>query len=333
MRHSLKHLPNPGVKIALNIGSPDEAFRYHALPVSGVGLGRLEFIIASHIRIHPKALLDYAKLKKGLVKIPYHPQSEIASFVRKIDALTKGYEDKTQYYVDKLSEGIAKIAATFYPYDAIIRFSDFKTNEYETLIAGVLYEPHEENPMIGWRGASRYYDPKFADAFALECKAIARVRNEMGFSNVIPMVPVCRTPEEGKKVLALIRKSGIKNCKVYVMAEIPSNILLADEFLKIFDGMSIGSNDLTQMIMGLDRDSGIVSHIANEKNKAVKIMIAQVIKVCNDRKKYVGICGQAPSDYPEFALFLKKAGIQAISLNPDSVIKTIMTLGKKSVET
>jgi len=333
MRHSLKHLPNPGVKIALNIGSPDEAFRYHALPVSGVGLGRLEFIIASHIRIHPKALLDYAKLKKGLVKIPYHPQSEIASFVRKIDALTKGYEDKTQYYVDKLSEGIAKIAATFYPYDAIIRFSDFKTNEYETLIAGVLYEPHEENPMIGWRGASRYYDPKFADAFALECKAIARVRNEMGFSNVIPMVPVCRTPEEGEKVLALIRKSGIKNCKVYVMAEIPSNILLADEFLKIFDGMSIGSNDLTQMIMGLDRDSGIVSHIANEKNKAVKIMIAQVIKVCNDRKKYVGICGQAPSDYPEFALFLKKAGIQAISLNPDSVIKTIMTLGKKSVET
>ena len=328
MRHSLRHLPNPGVKISVNIGSPDEAFRYHALPVRGVGLGRLEFIIASHIRIHPKALLDYQKLKKGTLKFPHHGKQEVASVVHKIDALTRGYADKSEYYVDKLAEGIAKIAATFWPNDVIIRFSDFKTNEYETLIGGTLYEPHEENPMIGWRGASRYYDPKFADAFALECKAMARVHKDMGLTNVVPMVPVCRTVEEGKKVLAIIRKNGVKG-KVYVMAEIPSNIILANEFLKLFDGMSIGSNDLTQMTLGLDRDSGTIAHIGNEKNEAVKILVAQVIKACNAKKKYVGICGQAPSDYPDFARFLKKAGIQTISLNPDSVIRTIIALGKK----
>jgi len=234
--------------------------------------------------------------------------------------------------VDELALGIAKIAATFHPHPVIIRFSDFKTNEYRTLLGGDLYEPHEENPMLGWRGASRYYDPKFKDAFALECMAMKKVREDMGFTNVVPMIPFCRTPEEGKQVIEVMKANGLdrekdSTLKVYVMCEIPSNILLADQFLDVFDGMSIGSNDLTQLTLGLDRDSGIVTHIANENNDAVKKLIAEIIHKCKDKNKYIGICGQAPSDYPDFAKFLVSEGIESMSLNPDTVIKIIMALG------
>jgi len=236
--------------------------------------------------------------------------------------------------VDKLAEGVARIAAAFWPHDVIIRFSDFKTNEYRTLVGGVLYEPQEENPMLGWRGASRYYDPKFRDAFRLECVAIRKVRKEMGLVNVVPMVPFCRTPEEGQAVVKIMSEHGLdraedKSLKVYVMCEIPSNVLLAEAFLKVFDGMSIGTNDLTQLTLGLDRDSSTVSHVANENNPAVKSSIATVIRICRQRGKYVGICGQAPSDYPDFAKFLVTEGISSISLNPDTVLKTILAIAKE----
>ncbi|HNW71661.1 MAG TPA: phosphoenolpyruvate synthase [Candidatus Paceibacterota bacterium] len=326
LEHRLDKIPEVKTKIMINIGSPDEAFKNYFLPVKGVGLGRLEFIIISHIKIHPNALIDYKKISEDRK----NPDSK--KILQKIDELTEGYKDKTKYYVDQLSLGIAKIAATFYPNDVIIRFSDFKTNEYRTLIGGEKYEPQEENPMLGWRGASRYYDPKFKEAFGLECKAMKIVREEMGLTNVIPMIPFCRTPEEGKEVLKTMKEFGLdravdKNLKVYVMCEIPSNILLADEFLEIFDGMSIGSNDLTQLTLGLDRDSGIVTHIANEKNPSVKKLIAEIIHKCKEKNKYIGICGQAPSDYPDFAKFLMDEGIESMSLNPDTVIKTILMLG------
>src|SRR3989338_10210716 len=251
--HRLDNIPKPPVKIMVNIGSPNDAFANHHLPAEGVGLGRLEFIIASFVRAHPNALLQYENLKKGK-KTPY-----IKKVLKEIDRLTPLYKDKSQFYVDELALGIAKIAATFAPHDVIIRFSDFKTNEYRTLLGGELYEPKEENPMLGWRGASRYYDPKFKEAFALECMAMKKVRGEMGFTNVVPMIPFCRTPEEGKKVIEVMKENGLDRAKdntlkVYVMCEIPSNVLLADEFLDIFDGMSIGSNDLTQLTLGLDRD-------------------------------------------------------------------------------
>jgi pyruvate,water dikinase len=323
--HHLDKIPKVPTKIMVNIGSPDEAFKNYYLPVQGVGLGRLEFIIAEHVRFHPNALIDYKKLKTGK-KTPY-----ITKLLKEIDRLTPLYQDKSQFYVDQLALGIAKIAATFFPHPVIIRFSDFKTNEYRTLFGGELYEPHEENPMIGWRGASRYYDPKFKDAFALECKAMKKVRGEMGFTNVVPMIPFCRTPEEGKQVIEVMKTNGLDRAqdstlKVYVMCEIPSNILLADEFLEVFDGMSIGSNDLTQLTLGLDRDSGIVTHIANENNEAVKKLIAEIIHKCKEKNKYIGICGQAPSDYPDFAKFLVSEGIESMSLNPDTVIKIIMAL-------
>jgi pyruvate,water dikinase len=326
--HHLDKIPKPATKIMVNIGSPDEAFKNYSLPVQGVGLGRLEFIIASHVRFHPNALLDYKKLKTGK-KTPY-----IIKLLKEIDRLTPSYKDKAQFYVDELALGIAKIAATFFPHPVIIRFSDFKTNEYRTLLGGDLYEPHEENPMLGWRGASRYYDPKFKDAFALECMAMKKVREDMGFTNVVPMIPFCRTPEEGKQVVDVMKTNGLdrekdSTLKVYVMCEIPSNILLADEFLEIFDGMSIGSNDLTQLTLGLDRDSGIVTHIANENNPAVKKLIAEIIHKCKEKNKYIGICGQAPSDYPDFAKFLVNEGIESMSLNPDTVIKIIMALAGK----
>ena len=322
VEHHLDKLPKPAVKIMVNIGSPDDAFRNHYLPVEGVGLGRLEFIIASYIRIHPNALLDYHKLKSAKLK-------------RSINALTVGYKNKTDFYVDELALGIAKIAATFFPREVIIRFSDFKTNEYRTLLGGELYEPQEENPMLGWRGASRYYDPKFKTAFGLECQAMKKVREEMGFTNVVPMIPFCRTPEEGKKVIAVMKENKLdratdKSLKIYVMCEIPSNILLADEFLEIFDGMSIGSNDLTQLTLGLDRDSGIVTHIANENDPAVKKLVSEIIHKCKAKNKYIGICGQAPSDYPEFAKFLAQEGIESMSLNPDTVFKIILELAKNT---
>lgn len=328
IEHRLDAIPETRTKVMANIGSPDDAFRNHYLPAKGVGLGRLEFIIASHIAVHPNALIDYKKLQKEAAKKP-----ALKKIIKKIDELTAGYADKTEYYVDELAEGIAKIGATFWPNEVIIRFSDFKTNEYRTLLGGELYEPHEENPMIGWRGASRYYDPKFKAAFGLEVRAMKKVREEMGLKNVTAMIPFCRTPEEGKSVIAAMQEYGLdrakdKSLKIYVMCEIPSNIMLADAFLDVFDGMSIGSNDLTQLTLGMDRDSGIVAHIANENNDAVKILIAEIIKKCKARGKYVGICGQAPSDYPEFARFLVKEGIESMSLNPDVVIKTIIDIAE-----
>ena len=325
--YRLDKIPEIGTKIMVNIGSPDEAFKSHNLPAKGVGLGRLEFIIASHVRFHPNALLDYKKLKEG------KKTSYIKKLLKQIDELTPLYKDKAQFYVDELAMGIAKIGATFYPHPVIIRFSDFKTNEYRTLLGGELYEPQEENPMLGWRGASRYYDPRFKTAFGLECQAMKIVREDMGLSNVVPMIPFCRTPEEGKQVIEAMKENGLDRAldstlKVYVMCEIPSNILLADEFLEIFDGMSIGSNDLTQLTLGLDRDSGIVTHIANENNPSVKKLVAEIIHKCKEKGKYIGICGQAPSDYPEFAQFLVDEGIESMSLNPDTVIKIIMALGE-----
>lgn len=326
--HHLDKIPELKTKIMVNIGSPDEAFKNYSLPVKGVGLGRLEFIIASNIGIHPNALIDYKKLKKE------KKNSELNQVIKKIEEKTMGYEDKTEFYVEEVALGVAKIAATFYPEEVIIRFSDFKTNEYRTLIGGEMYEPHEENPMLGWRGASRYYDPKFKEAFSLECKALKRVREDMGLVNVVPMIPFCRTPEEGRKVVEVMKECGLDRAqdsklKIYVMCEIPSNILLADEFLEIFDGMSIGSNDLTQLTLGLDRDSGVVTHIANENNPSVKKIIAEIIHKCREKNKYIGICGQAPSDYPDFAKFLVEEGIESMSLNPDTIIKIIMALGNK----
>ncbi len=328
IEHDVKHIPKLKTKIMMNIATPDTAFEKSFLPNSGVGLAREEFIIASDIGIHPMALLEFPELEKRAKRDP-----KIKKIVTEIEKRTRGWKDKKKYYVENLAYGIAKIATAFYPKDIIVRFSDFKTNEYRQLVGGELYEPHEENPMIGWRGASRYYNPSFAPAFALEVKAINKVREEMGLSNVQVMIPVCRTVDEGKKVVALMAKYGLKKhdgFKIYVMCEIPSNVILADDFLDIFDGMSIGSNDLTQMTLGLDRDGNErIRGIGNEKNEAVKTLISQVIKRCNARKKYIGICGQAPSDYPDFAKFLVDEGIQSMSLNPDSIVKTILYLAKK----
>jgi pyruvate,water dikinase len=329
--HRLDNLPELKTKVMVNVGSPDEAFKNHILPVSGVGLGRLEFIIMSHIRVHPNALVEYDKLKW----FAGEGQQDKQELVAEIDELTKGYEDKTRYYVDELAEGIAKIAAAFYPNDVIVRFSDFKTNEYRTLLGGYLYEPEEENPMIGWRGTSRYYDEKFKTAFGFECEAMHKVRTEMGLDNVIPMVPFCRTLEEADKVLAVMKEYGLdrdKGTKVYVMCEIPANVLLAEEFLERFDGFSIGSNDLTQLVLGMDRDNNVIAHIANENNEAVKRMIEPAIAACKKHNKYIGICGQAPSDFPEFAQFLVGLGIQSLSFTPDTVIRTIPMIAEKEKE-
>jgi len=323
--HKLDKIPELKTKIMLNIGTSDEAFRHWRLPVQGVGLGRLEFIIASHIQAHPRALMDLEKIKAE----GKHP--EIAAKLEKISA---AYEDKSQYYVDTLAQGMAKIAATFYPHPVIIRFSDFKTNEYRTLLGGELYEPEEENPMIGWRGASRYYHPDFKEAFGLEVKAMKKAREEMGLNNIIPMIPFCRTVEEGEKVVEVMKVNGLDrekdpNLKIYVMCEIPANIILVDEFLEVFDGYSIGSNDLSQLTLGLDRDSAIVAKVGNENNEAVKKSIAQVIKKVKEKGKYIGICGQAPSDYPDFAQFLVDQDIDSMSLSPDTVIRTIKMVAEK----
>ncbi len=321
IEHDIKKLPKPKTKIMMNIATPDTAFEKSFLPNSGVGLAREEFIIASNIGIHPKALIDYKKLRKE------NPGGKLIGEINKRSA---GYQDKIQFYVDKLSYGIAKIGAAFYPNPIIVRFSDFKTNEYRTLIGGDLYEPHEENPMIGWRGASRYYHPDFADAFVLELKAIRKVREEIGLNNVEVMIPFCRTVEEGKKVIEIMKKNGLdrkSGIKINVMCEIPANVILADKFLDIFDGMSIGSNDLTQLTVGIDRDGNDkIKKITNEKDESVKTLISEVIKKCKARGKYIGICGQAPSDYPDFAQFLVEQGIESISLNPDTVIKTTLAV-------
>jgi pyruvate,water dikinase len=325
----IDNLPDTKTKIMMNVGVPEKAFQQGQIPNDGIGLAREEFIINSHIGIHPLALIEYNKLKKISSENP-----KIKELLTKIDEKSVGYDDKTCFFIEKLAMGIAKIAAGFYPNDVIVRMSDFKTNEYANLIGGFLYEPDEHNPMIGWRGASRYYDNKFKTAFSMECKAIQLVRNEMGLINVKPMIPFCRTPEEGKKVIEVMNEFGLKqgenNLEVYVMCEIPSNVIVADQFADIFDGFSIGSNDLTQLTLGLDRDSDLVSHIFDERNDAVKRLVKQVIKTAhnhNPRRK-VGICGQAPSDFPEFAEFLVECGIDSISLNPDTVLKTRLKIAE-----
>jgi pyruvate, water dikinase len=303
-------------KITLNVGTPETAFKNSFLPNAGVGLARQEFIIAEKIKVHPLALYHFNEIKDKKLK-------------KKIEEITVEHKDKKEYFVKELAEGVAQIAAAFYPKEVIVRFSDFKTNEYRNLIGGQMFEGEEENPMMGFRGACRYLDSEFMPAFEMECQAIKRCLDEFGLKNISVMVPFCRTPQEGKDVLKLIREFGLIKIKVYVMAEIPSNVILAEDFLEVFDGMSIGSNDLTQLVLGLDRDNAKIAHIGDERNEAVKEMISQIIKVCKKNKKYVGICGQAPSDFPEFAEFLTKQGIESISLNPDSVIKTILALGKK----
>jgi pyruvate, water dikinase len=299
-------------KVMMNIGDPDSAFQFSAYPHQGVGLAREEFICTNFIRVHPLALINYKTLKDKSLK-------------REIDKLTVGYIDKTRYFVDKLADGIARIAVAVYPHDAVIRFSDFKTNEYSTLLGGKEFEPKEENPMLGWRGASRYYSEEYRDAFALECEALRLAREEWGLDNIIPMIPFCRTPEEGRLVIAEMKKNklerGVEGLEVYMMCELPSNVILAEEFAEIFDGFSIGSNDLTQLVLGVDRDSARVRHLYDERNPAVLEMIQQVIRVAKKHKRKIGICGQAPSDYPEFARFLVREKIDSISLNPDSIVK------------
>jgi pyruvate, water dikinase len=316
---ALDNLPRTRTQILMNVGNPDEAFGLAALPCDGVGLARLEFIIANQIKVHPLALL-------------YFDQVEDEGDRAAIAKLTKLYETKSDYFTEKLAHGIGMIAAAFYPKPVVIRLSDLKSNEYANLLGGQPFEPHEENPMIGWRGASRYYDPNYREAFGLECKALKQVRDDMGLVNVIPMIPFCRTPEEGRKVLAEMERHGLKRgengLEVYVMCEIPNNVILADQFSEVFDGFSIGSNDLTQLTLGLDRDSALVAHIFDERNEGVKEMIRQIIAKAKAKGRKIGICGQAPSDYPEFAQFLVEQGIDSISLNPDSVLKTLLQVAQ-----
>ncbi len=318
-KHNLKKIPKTKTKIMMNLGMPDSAFSLSFMPNDGVGLAREEFIIASEIGIHPLALLNYSKLDKKLKE--------------KIDEKTIGYKTKKDYYIQKLAQGIGKIATAFYPKPVIVRFSDFKTNEYASLIGGEKFEPQESNPMLGFRGASRYYSKEFKPAFEMECEAIKIIRNKFGLKNLKLLIPFCRTIEEGKKVLKILEKHGLKRgedgLEIYVMAEIPSNIILSKEFLKIFDGMSIGSNDLTQLTLGIDRDSSSLAKVGNENNQAVKELIKGAIKECNKQDKYIGICGQAPSEYPEFAEFLVEQGIKTISLSPDVLIKTILIISKQ----
>lgn len=312
-RFDMEHLQRPRTKIMMNVGDPDNAFHLSYIPNDGVGLARLEFIINNFIRIHPMALVRFDSLPEDHVK-------------KEIEQLTVGYKDKKLYFVDRLAQGVAKIAAAFYPKDVIVRMSDFKTNEYANLIGGSRFEPVEDNPMIGFRGACRYYDEDYQEGFGLECLAMKKVRDEMGLTNVKLMIPFCRTVEEGRLVIAEMRKYGLiqgqNGLEIYMMCEIPSNVILAEEFCEIFDGFSIGSNDLTQLVLGLDRDSEKVSHLFDERDPAVKRMIQWVIEKVKQKGKKIGICGQAPSDYPEFAEFLVRCGIDSISLNPDTVLKT-----------
>jgi pyruvate,water dikinase len=298
----------------MNVANPAQAFSLSLLPNDGVGLARLEFIISAHIRVHPMALV--------------HPERVIDPKERReIERLTQGYGDRGQYFVDRLAEGVGMIAAAFWPKDVIVRLSDFKTNEYAGLLGGAAFEPKEENPMIGFRGASRYYDDRYREGFALECRAMRKVRDEMGLRNVKLMVPFCRTVDEGRRVVAELEANGLvqgdNGLEIYVMCEIPSNVILATEFASVFDGFSIGSNDLTQLVLGVDRDSALVAHLFDERNEAVMRTITQVIGAAHAAGRKIGICGQAPSDYPEFARFLVTKGIDSLSLNPDSLLKTM----------
>jgi len=309
----LGELPPTRTQILINVGNPDEAFNLAAIPCDGVGLARLEFIIANHIRVHPMALLRPEQLQD-----PAERQA--------IAQLTEGYTHPGDYYVDHLAQGMGRIAAAFYPKPVILRFSDFKSNEYAKLLGGHCFEPKEENPMIGWRGASRYTSPAFREAFALECQALRRVREQMGLTNVIPMVPFCRTPEEGDRVLAEMAGQGLvrgeNGLQVYVMCELPSNVIAAEAFAQRFDGFSIGSNDLTQLTLGLDRDSALVAELFDERQAAVVSLIQMAIRTAKRCGRKIGICGQAPSDHPEFAALLVREGIDSISLNPDAVLTT-----------
>jgi pyruvate, water dikinase len=321
---NLKKLKRPKTKIMMNVGNPYAALGFSFIPNDGVGLAREEFIIANYIKVHPLALLNYNRLKDQQAK------AEIAS-------LTVNYPKKPDFFVDKLAEGVGMIAAAFYPKDVIIRLSDFKSNEYANLIGGAQFEPQEPNPMIGWRGASRYYSPQYEKAFALECRALKKAREQFGLKNIKIMIPFCRTVEEGRKVIALLKKYGLEKgqggLEVYVMCEIPSNVLLADKFCEIFDGFSIGSNDLTQLTLGVDRDSQLVSQVYDENNEAVKMLISLVIEVAKAHKRKIGICGQAPSDFPDFAKFLVGEKIDSISLNPDTVLKTTLAILEKEKKT
>jgi len=313
----LETLPQTRTQLMMNVGNPGEAFSLAAIPNEGVGLARLEFIIANHIKVHPLALIHYAKLA----------DPELRDQLAELTVLYAD-QDKPQYFVDKLAQGVGMIAAAFYPKPVVVRLSDLKSNEYANLLGGRQFEPLEENPMLGWRGASRYCDDRYRDAFALECQAMKRVREDMGLTNVILMVPFCRTPEEGQAVLAEMAHHGLvrgeNGLQVYVMCELPSNVVLADQFAQVFDGFSIGSNDLTQLTLGLDRDSALVARLFDERHPAVKRMIEMAIATVKSHGRKVGICGQAPSDYPEFARFLVEQGIDSISLNPDSVLKTLL---------
>jgi pyruvate, water dikinase len=315
----LDNLPRTRTQILMNVGNPQEAFKLAAIPNDGVGLARTEFIIANHIQIHPMALLRFDELGDEIAKA-------------KIAEMTAMYDDKPQYFIDKLAQGIARIAAAFYPKPVIVRMSDFKSNEYANLLGGKQFEPDEENPMLGWRGAARYYDENYREAFALECEAIKLVRNQMGLVNVISMIPFCRTPDEGRLVLAEMAKNGLEQGKnglqVYVMCELPNNVIMAEEFAEIFDGFSIGSNDLTQLTLGIDRDSALVAKLFDERSEGVKRMVKMAIQAAKLKNRKIGICGQAPSDYPEFAKFLVEQGIDSISLNPDSVLKTILAIAE-----
>lgn len=318
-RINLESIERPKTDIMMNVGNPDIAFDVASIPNDGVGLARLEFIISNFIQIHPMALIQPDKVEDPKAK-------------EQIENLTLGYENKADFFVDKLAQGVAKIGAAFYPNDVIVRMSDFKSNEYANLIGGQFFEEDEENPMIGFRGASRYYDDRYRDGFVLECKAMKKVRNEMGLNNVKLMVPFCRTIDEAKKVVDVLAQNGIvqgeNGLELYMMVEIPSNVILIEEFGEIFDGFSIGSNDLTQLTLGLDRDSALISHIFDERNKAVTNLIREAITKANKMGKKIGICGQAPSDYPEFAEFLVECGINSISLISDTVIETTLNVLK-----
>ncbi|BAY81746.1 phosphoenolpyruvate synthase [Calothrix parasitica NIES-267] len=315
----LEDLPRTQTQILMNVGNPQEAFRLSTIPSDGVGLARTEFIIANQIQIHPMALINFDELEDAFVK-------------DKIAQITALYENKPAFFVDKLAQGIARITAAFYPKPVIVRMSDFKSNEYANLLGGKQFEPNEENPMLGWRGAARYYDERYREGFALECEAILRVREEMGLTNLIPMIPFCRTPDEGRLVLAEMAKNGLQQgvngLQVYVMCELPNNVIMAEEFAQVFDGFSIGSNDLTQLTLGLDRDSSLVARLFDERSEGVKRMVKLAIQSVKKHNRKIGICGQAPSDYPEFAQFLVEEGIDSISLNPDSVLKTMLEVAK-----
>ena len=314
----LDNMPPAPLKIMMNVANPERAFDFGQLPNAGIGLARLEMIIAAHIGVHPKALLEYDR--------------QDADTRQRIDERIAGYSDPVGFYVDRLAEGIATLTASVAPNPVIVRLSDFKSNEYANLIGGQRYEPDEENPMIGFRGASRYVDPSFAQAFELECRAVLRVREDMGLDNLWVMIPFVRTLDEGRKVIEVLAKNGLRQgengLKIIMMCEVPSNALLADEFLDIFDGFSIGSNDLTQLTLGLDRDSSIVAHLFDERDPAVKKLLSMAIKTARARGKYVGICGQGPSDHPDLAQWLMEEGIESVSLNPDTVVDTWLKLAK-----